>query len=197
MTAGAGPQSDGATAPGALAAMFGLDAIEHKALGRLFEETMRALGLDGARVFARLDAGQTLREALDLPPGTVDLLYARAHQWFSVGRTDKALALFRTLCALAPDADHWVGYGVCLGLTGAEREAAAAFEAAAQLRPDWAVPHFHLTGLALRVGAVEAAAQAMARFDATLDDGVPDDIRAEQERLRVALSLARGPGAAP
>jgi hypothetical protein len=98
--------------------------------------------------------------------------------------------LFRALCILNErNANHWVGYGVCLRLRGHLNEAALAFEAAARLKPDWAVPHFHALELAVHRQNWDTATQHLARYDERVSDEVAEAVRAEAERLRSAVAL--------
>lgn len=169
------------------AGAFGLEAGEADTMRRAFTEAIDGLGLDGAGLFAQLAAGRTLIEALRLPAGLGEAVYARAHAWFSAGRFDRAEQLFRALCVLdGRSADHWVGYGICLGLRQHHAEAALAFATAAALRPDWAVPHYHAAVAAAAQGRRAAAAHLDA-FAARAD--APAAMRQDAERLAAALAL--------
>lgn len=168
---------------------FGLDPEESALLASLFVEAAADLGLDGARIYAALRAGQTLGAALGLPESVVEVLYARAHTWFAAGRSDRAEPLFRVLCALdGACADHWVGHGVCLHLRGADSEATIAFATAAALRPDWAVPHFHAAGLAVAQGGWDRAAEHLFAFRERQDRDTPEALVREAGRLAAALA---------
>lgn len=168
---------------------FGLDPEDGALLGTLFAEAAAALGLDGARIYAALREGRTLGAALGLPEGVAEALYRRAHTWFAAGRHDRAEPLFRALCALdSGSADYWVGHGVCLHLRGADAEAGIAFAAAAALRPDWAVPHFHAAGLAIARGDRASAAEHLAAFRDRQDRQTPEALIREAERLAGALA---------
>jgi hypothetical protein len=182
------PPVEAAASP--LGRMLGLDDRQVAALGVVFTEAARAMGLDGAPIFERLNQGQSLGRALAMPDGVGDLLYFRAHRWFSVGRADKAEPLFRTLCILDGScADHWVGYGVCLRLRQSLDDADTAFEVAAKLRSDWAVPHFHALELAVHREQWDAATQRLARYDERATADIAEAIQAEVERLRSAVAL--------
>lgn len=168
---------------------FGLDSAEGDLLSQLFSEAAAPLGIDGAGVYAALRAGRTLGEALGFPADLTDVLYLRAHTWFTAGRPDRAGPLFRALCALdGRCADHWVGHGVCLTLSGAEDEAEIAFATAAALRSDWAVPHFHAAGLAIARGRWEAARAHLGAFRGRQDPGLPDTMLREAGRLEAAIT---------
>ncbi|MGV6872701.1 hypothetical protein ACUSIJ_08415 [Pseudochelatococcus sp. B33] len=157
-------------------------------LGRLFGELTASLGIDGGPIFARLIVGQSIGEALAVPDGVVERIYARAHRWFALGKIDRAAPLFRALCLLRDeDADFWMGYGVCMRLTGQFAKAQRAFETATNLRPDWAVPFFHLLELALHRKQWPQARAALAAYDARAGADVPAEIAAEAVRLRVVV----------
>lgn len=176
-----------------LGTALGLDAAELELLGELFAEAAGALGIEGRPVFRRLAAGAPLKEALGLPAGTEQVLYARAHRWFAAGRPDRAEPLFHALCLLdGSDADAWVGYGICLKLRSALPDAAMAFEVAGRLRPDWPIPDFHALETALRGGDRALAAEHLARFDRKTPGGVDEAIRTEVDRWRAALAPADG-----
>jgi hypothetical protein len=183
---------DGTAAPRAqspLGRMLGLSEDEVTALGTVFVQATRVMGIEGGAIFERLRKGDSLGRALKLPRGTTDLLYARAHRWFSIGRYDRAEPLFRALCVLGERvADHWVGFGVCLRLRDNLPEAGVAFQTAAGLRPDWAVPHFHALELAMRRGDWAAATQCLSAYDQRASDALPEPIRREAERLRAVLA---------
>lgn len=177
-------------AAGPLGQALGLDEKELDVLGTLFDETARSMGIDGGPIFAKLRQGQSLGSALGLPPALRELLYARAHRWFSIGRVDRAEPLFRALCILSEgSADYWVGYGVCLRLRDSLEQAEFAFATASRLRGDWAIPHFHALELALHRQQIADARQHLASYDAKATDGIPDAIKAEVARLRAALAL--------
>ncbi len=175
-----------------LEAGYDLSEGEIAALGLMFRRAMAEIGLDGDSIFERLKEGRPLFEVLGLSRNTVDALYTRAHQWFMIGRHDKAEGLFRTLCLLDPKvADHWIGYGVCLKLNGALDVAAQAFEFARALRPDWAIPHFHLLSLAIRRCDWAAAERELQAFEAGGQGDVPAAIASEVSKYRRGLSLQR------
>jgi hypothetical protein len=191
-TAAAGGRAD-APAKSPLGSMLGLNEEEVVALGKVFTEAARAMGIDGGPIFERLKEGKTLGEALAMPKGVGELLYHRAHRWFSFGRVDKAEPLFRALCILdGSKADHWVGHGVCLRLGGDLDQAELAFETAARLRAEWAVPHFHALELAVHRQNWAAAADRLARFDQYVTPDIAPAIKAEVERLRAAIALRQG-----
>jgi hypothetical protein len=173
-----------------LAHALGLTDDEIPLLEALFVESASKLGVDGNRVFEHLKRGRPLGSALEIPAGVIELLYARAHKWFAVGRVDAAEPLFRALCVLdGGSADYWVGYGVCLKERSAFDEAVVTLETAARLRPEWAVPQFHALELFMRREEWERAAAALAAFTAKTDAQTPTALIAEAERFRVALKL--------
>lgn len=183
------------------------------AVGRIFRDVTASFGIDGGPVFERLAAGQNIAQALSVSPAVVEALYARAHGWFSLGRVDRALTLFRALCLLDErNADYWVGYGVCLrmaqlpdGAAQSEKarqldSARKAFEAAALLRPEWAIPHFHALELFLFLRRWDEARACLAAYEARMTPDIPPSIAQEVQRLRAILearqeaaSVAEGP----
>ena len=166
---------------------------ETKAIGKVFVDILAKARIDGAPIFKKLCDGHSLAEALEIPKGAVDILYARAHQWFAVGRADRAEVLFKALCVIAGEtADHWVGYGVCLKMSGRLQEAGQAFAAAARLRADWAIPYFHLFEVYARSGDFARAGQALAAFDIRKDSTTPQTVLSEAERFREALAIRTG-----
>lgn len=183
--------ADSRLAESHLARTLGLDSGEAAVLGKLFGAATAALGIEGGPIFERLSKGETLGRALALPAGTDEVLYARAHRWFAAGRPERAEPLFQALCLLdGTSADYWIGYGVCLKLRGAFAEAAMAFEIAGRLRPNWAMPDFHTLEIALRTGDFTAATEHLKNFDAHAGAGdIPDAVRAEVSRWRVALEM--------
>ena len=87
---------------------------------------------------------------------------------------------------LSPEAQ--VAWGLVLGASGREREAAEAFRAALAAKADHADALFYLGSVELRAGRREAALPLLARLAAR----VPD-----YPGLQPALALARAGGAAP
>ena len=170
---------------------LGLAEEEVALLGQVFAASVADLGIDGRAVFDGLRRGRTLAQALGLPPEVNEVLYARAHGWFAAGRHDRAEALFRALSVLDPrSADAWVGFGICLKLREAWDEAAAALAAAAALRPDWAIPHFHAVELEVRRGRWAEAEAHLDVFDRRAGTGdVPAEIHREAGRLRAIIDL--------
>lgn len=174
---------------------FGLDEAETELLARVCAEVAEPLGIDGAGLVDGLRRGRTLGAALRLPASLAEALYARAHTWFSAGRHERAEDLFRALCVLdGGGGDYWVGYGVCLRLRGASREAGLAFATAAALRPDWAVAHFHAAGLAMAMENWELGTEHLRAFERCDGPDTPPDMRQEAARLQLAAAqhAARG-----
>jgi tetratricopeptide (TPR) repeat protein len=190
--------------PSPLADAFGLTDDDMAMLEALFVESASNLGVDGQRVFEQIKRGQSLGGALAIPSGVIELLYARAHKWFAVGRPDIAEGLFRALCVLDGScADYWVGYGICLRQRSAFDEAVTALETAARLKPDWEIPRFHALELFMRREQWQRAATALTEFDARAraEPALPPIIVAQAERFRTALKLrelrAPAEGSAP
>ncbi|MGV6872539.1 hypothetical protein ACUSIJ_07580 [Pseudochelatococcus sp. B33] len=176
------------------------DDEDMAAVRRIFRDVTAAFGIDGAPVFERLAAGQSVAQALSVSPAVVDVLYARAHGWSSLGRVDRAQTLFRALCLLDErNADYWVGYGVCLRMaplpdsaSRSERarqydSARKAFEAAALLRPDWAIPHFHALELSLFLRRWDQARACLVAYEERMTPEIPLSIVQEAQRLRAIL----------
>lgn len=139
-----------------------------------------------ARLVAAIGNDRPPAEGLGLPRNSSEVLYARATQWFAVGRPDRAEPLFRILCLLEGSvADHWIGHGVCLHIAEQTGAAGLAFQTAHALRPDWAIPCFHLAALAVRERRWADARIWLERFRASLDDTVPEAMRREAARLEV------------
>ncbi|MGI6246730.1 MAG: hypothetical protein ACOYJQ_13300 [Pseudochelatococcus sp.] len=180
---------------------LGIGSEEEAVVGAAFRDMMAALGINGAPVFERLAAGQNLAQALSVPAGVVEALYARAHNWFSQGRIDRAEPLFRALCLLeSRSADYWVGYGVCLRMKGQPENALRAFEAAAMLRPEWEIPHFHALELTVALKQWAQAGLCLAAYDARASAQTPPAIIRDAKRLRMALEArqaAQPPASAP
>lgn len=190
----AGMDDRGRDGDAALARMFDLDPQDAGLLETYCREMLGEVGVDGAAFFRELREGKTVGEALGLPRAALELIYARAHRWFSIGRPDRAEPLFRALCASETGvADYWVGLGVCLRLRGELDGAALCFAAAARIRPDWAVPAFHAVELALHRDDVEAAAREIAQFDRLADAAIPARMAEEADKMRVAIGLRRTP----
>lgn len=146
-------------------------------------------GIDGAALFDRLQAGETLGAALGLPAGTGDLLYARGHRWLVLGLPARAEPLFRALCLIEPGrAAAWLGLGLCLRLGGTGAGALSCFETAIALDEAWPVPHlYRAEALLLRKAPAEARlayAACMARAGA----GLPTELGPMVQRLSAMLA---------
>lgn len=169
---------------------FGLEPGEGDLVLGLLSAAMGGEERDPAarNLLAALRDDRPLAEGLGLPTGASEVLYARATQWFGVGRPERAEPLFRILCLIeGGSADFWVGHGVCLHLTDRVEAARLAFETAARLRPDWALPHVHLAAVALRDRRRDQARRALERFRALADDSVPDAMHGEARRLSAMI----------
>ncbi len=168
--------------------------------GPLLEEVCRAFlrqkGVEAGRFFEALRSGQGLGAALGISPEILELVYARAHRWFSVGKPDRAEPLFRALCiADGRIADYWVGLGVCLRMRKDWTSASLAFSVATRLRPDWPVPVFHACELALACGDVAAAGGLMRRIRELAGDApqaLPAPMMAEAKRMAKAIEMRAG-----
>ncbi|QOZ76333.1 hypothetical protein XH83_13275 [Bradyrhizobium sp. CCBAU 53351] len=165
-------------------------ATEFQLLEQLFVAAAGARGLPGRKIIARLKDGVMLGQALGIKREPIELLYARAHRWGTVGEHARAERLFRALCIIeAGCADHWVGLGVCLRARSLWPEAVAAFERAAALRPHWDVPHLHLLELCARRRDWTKAAAELAAFDQKTTTQTPPALKAEADRYRIAIEL--------
>lgn len=165
----------------------------------LFEEICQDLllqaGVDGGAFFEQLRHGRSFGEALGITPEITQVIYARAHRWFSVGRADRAEPLFRALCiADGKVADYWVGLGICLRIRKEWNAAALAFSTAFRQQPDWAVPAFHACELALASGDVAGAKRWLKNFRKlagapVAERPLPERLITEGERLARAIEL--------
>ncbi|WP_294641428.1 hypothetical protein [uncultured Aureimonas sp.] len=175
----------------ALERRFQLEPGESATVVRLLGEALAGFGPQGHRLAAALGADTSPAAALGFSRGALEALYARATQWFAVGRRERAEPLFRLLCLLdGGDADMWVAHGVCLHIADRIEAAELAFRTAAALRPTWAVPSFHLAAIALRTGDGAEARRLSALFavQAEADPLVPLSMRREAERLAIAVT---------
>jgi tetratricopeptide (TPR) repeat protein len=175
-----------------LARTLAIGDAELAALGTLFEASVQTR-IDGATAaFSRIAGGQSIARALRVPEAAIEFLYGRAHKWFAAGRFDRAEAIFRTLCIIAPDtAEFRVGLGVCLRRREAWLESLDAFEIAARMRPAWAVPRFHKLELLTRRQAWDQAVAELQAFEARSGAEVPPGFVHAAARYRYALELHR------
>ena len=101
-------------------------------------------GRDYAALFERVVGGQNLLEAMDLPPQTVDVLYAQAFARFDAQRIPEAMQLFQALTLLAPKVkDHWLGLAICLRMADQFEAARLPLDVAFSLAPDCPAVVFH------------------------------------------------------
>ncbi|WAJ30502.1 tetratricopeptide repeat protein [Antarcticirhabdus aurantiaca] len=176
----------------ALARLFRLPPEDARTVASLAQEMLSGSGVDATRFFAALDAGEGFGAALGLTPPVLEALYARAYRWFTVGHPEKAEPLFRALCVADPgNADAFVGLGICLRLLGRVDAARLALDTAARLRPDWAVPTFHLCELALACRDDAAAARHLEDFRNRARADTPAAMSAEAARFAQVLALRR------
>lgn len=159
-------------------------------LGKLFVEIAASKNIDRSDIFDRLKISEPTVQTLDASHAIVEFLYKRALKWFRAGHFDRAEAIFRALCILdTSSADFHVGLGICLRRRSAWHDALDAFEAAARLRPEWAIPRFHMLELLMRRGEWKRGAEELAAFEARLDRNVPPALTSEVARFRAALAL--------
>lgn len=180
-----------------LARQIGLDPGEAEAFGDMLAALGGAAGRDLSQILARLDSGKGLRAALDLPPETVDLLYAQAFAQFNAGQYAQAEALFRGLCLLAPQVvDHWLGLGICQRMAGQFDSARLAFDIALDLDGDAAVIRFHRCELACREKRWPDAVQEARAFHLAPLSARKQALEAEMQRLDALIVERRAGGRA-
>jgi CheY-like chemotaxis protein len=167
--------------------------------GTVAEDARIAFGADGylQKPFRLEDAAATLRRALAGPGGAaVDraALAAAATSWRAAvvamkqRRDDEALALCRQATAqdpLSADAFYWLGHA--LSRHGLLFEAVAAFERAAELRPDVTLVHQCLALTYERVGFQRSAREEWAHAIESCRD--PHRKRTMQAHLEKLLFL--------
>lgn len=141
-------------------------------------------GRDYADLFQKVAEGQTLLEALGLPPATVDILYAQAFSRFEARRLTEALHLFQTLTLLAPKVkDHWLGLGICLRVVEEDQAAQIVFETAAALAPGCPAVLFHRIELACHQQDWNAAQRLITQFEGLEDSSERQRMAPEVQRL--------------
>lgn len=178
-----------------LARSLGFNENETELFLRLLGDGLARSGIAAGPIVDKLAEGASIGEALGIPKAVGDLLYARAHVWFSAGRHDRAEGIFRILCSLEPaNADYWTGWGICLRMSERLMEAETAFRTAIQMAPDWVVPQFHLLELTIRLGRWAEAAAGLARCDALGDMDLTDTMAEQLERYRSAVASHRKNG---
>lgn len=164
--------------------VFGLDEAAFESLIALITRSSTPATVEAVK---RIDQGVSFGAALGLSEDVIAHLYGQAFHAFNAGRHRRAEDLFRALCILAGDvADHWLGYGVCLRLREAFEPARLACRNAAALRPDWAVPQFHLLEIAIREEAYEEARERFAAL-AHRPEELPEGMARELHRFGTAL----------
>jgi tetratricopeptide (TPR) repeat protein len=150
------------------------------------------VGRDYASVFARVAAGQSLLEALELPPQTVDILYAQAFARFNARRVPEAMHLFQSLTLLAPNVkDHWLGLGICLRMVDQYDAARTALDVAHTLAPDCPAVLFHRTELACQQHDWARAAADVARFQALPETPLRQRLLPEFDRYAALVRSRR------
>lgn len=171
----------------------GMNPAELDACQAVLQVLVKDIDLDVAEIFSGLRQGKPLIEALGLPEGTVDLLYAQAVARFGAGDTQAALTLFQALSFLQPETrDHWLGLGICGRALDQIAVARIAFETAVALAPETAAPRFHLCEVLCQLGQWrEASAQAKAFAQAAM---APEkaSLASEMKRLVTLIELRGG-----
>lgn len=180
----------------ALLAQRMLDGLSDTARAEM-EEVLAELSRGGqgdlVALFSALLDGQDLTTALNLPDGTVALLYAQAHARFNAGQLTDALGLFQALVVLAPKVkDHWLGLGICLRLSNSLAGARLAFAAARDLAADCPAVTYHLAELCLAEDKQDQARALMQEFAAFEDSSLKQTILPEARRLVTAIELRTG-----
>lgn len=166
----------------------GLDDSDQAAFEQVFATVASEMGFDGPRVASMLTSGKPLAEALGLPKGTNELIYARAHASFIAGRYSEAERLFRALTMLAGrNFDYWLGYGICLRKREQFDLARDVFAIAAALRPESAAPYFHMLEACFCQGDFPAVHKALRAYEEREGRGLAQEARAEVGRLKMAL----------
>lgn len=176
----------------ALARTFGFNANEAELFGRLLVDGLGRSGIAAEPIVDRLMEGASIGQALGVPKGVAELLYARAHLWFAAGRHDRAEAIFRILCAIDPSStDYWVGWGICLRMAERLAEAQIAFQTALDRDAGWIVPHFHMLELKIRMADWAAAAALLERCDALGTIDLTDTMDEQLARYRAVVAAHR------
>ncbi|MEM6959516.1 MAG: hypothetical protein AAF645_27780 [Myxococcota bacterium] len=174
----------GEESDGLIRRAFGLDRAAFEGLLSVVAAASKPATVEVVR---RLDEGASFRAALGLSESAIAHLYAQAFTAFNAGRYARAEELFRMLCILAGDnADHWLGYAVCLRLREAFGKARVACANALKLRPDWSVAHFHLLEIAMREEAFDDARSHVAALRGRTSE-LPDGMARELARFEIAL----------
>ena len=185
-------ERSGADNPGFVRAL-GLSDEDMPVFSAIFAEALSKFGMDGSSVLTDLIDGKSVGEALAVPAGSVDLLYARAHHWFGIGRYDRSESLFRTLCVLDGNrCDFWVGYGICLKIRGQHQAAVAALSIATEKDPASPIPYYHLLELAMRRSQWDQARSWLKEYDGRATAATPSAIVSDVARYRTALELRAG-----
>mgnify|MGYP003117418853 CR=1 FL=1 len=160
------------SAPPRLWDRLGLDEKDVSVVKARFESSMQPLSIDGPALFDRLAQTGSIKQALGVDVLLLEALYARAFHLLEIEQPLRATDVFGLLCALdSKQADHWLGYGICLQACDEPGMALTAFDHAATLAPHWPAPHLHRLSLFMRQERWEEAREALRR----LDDSAMDD----------------------
>jgi len=187
----ANPDTDRAAAPDR-AQSLGLTPEATQDILAVLTEVGDEAGRDYASIFAQVAAGQTLLQALDLPPQTVDVLYAQAFARFNARRVPEAMHLFQSLTLLAPNVkDHWLGLGICLRMVDQYDAARTALDVAHTLAPECPAVVFHRTELACQQQDWVRAAADVARFEALPETPQRQRLRPEFDRYATLVRNRR------
>lgn len=136
-----------------------------------------------AAVFERVSAGSSLLEALDLPPQTVDVLYAQAFARFEAHRIAEAIHLFHALTLLAPKVkDHWLGLGISMRTADQFDAARVALDIAFTLAPDCPAVLLQRTELGCLQQDWSSVYAEIDRFEALSESALKDRLAPEFHR---------------
>jgi hypothetical protein len=156
-----------------------------------FVRTMLANELDeyGQRVCQRHKSGESLLQALDLPPESSSMLYSLAYHRLSLGQIQQAERIFYCLCLMNEFvAEYFVGYAICLLRRDAHRLASIQLKHACKVKPEWAVPHFHLCSIYMSDKQWSDARHSLDRFFTLCDTDSPREMVAEAQRMNMAIA---------
>jgi len=169
------------------------EGVDPAALTAALSELSADAGIDLGAVHAAMARGQTLVQALGLPPQVVDLLYAQAFAAHDAGRILAALQMFQALTMLAPRVrDHWLGLAVCLRRLDQGQAAGLALDTALALDPDSPATRLHRLDLACHRGDWSAARAELAALDRLPDTPARRVLGPEVQRLRTLVTLRAG-----
>jgi len=178
-----------------LGSRFGLSEDEIACARSVFIEFMKDYSIDAGAIFDSIARGHSLAEALALPDGTCDFLYASAYRWLSIGNYNKAEPLFRILCLISGgESDYWIGYALCLREHRIWDGVEQCLSIAESISPERAVSHFYRVESLILQEKWEEAKSAFETFEKHINSNSPGGglskaMLYEAERMRTALSM--------